>query len=363
MGSNGSMTNSLPPAPRDVVRTLPAYRTSPELDMPIRFRVSSNEAPFGPSPAVLDALADAATRSHRYPAPYGRGLIEAIAAARGIAPDRIAADSGSLSLLNHILLAYVGPGERVVYAWRSFEAYPISVASVGGVPVEVPNLSSGAHDLDTMATEARSGAAVVVLCTPNNPTGAAITQDELREFLERVPAETLVVLDEAYVDFVDEHAFDSLPLLDSHANLLVLRTFSKCYALAGVRAGYCLAHPAVIADIQRVMPAFPLSETAVAAASAAIRDTAHHQRVVDAVLSERRAVTMLLRRLGYPVLDSQANFVWLPLGDGTAAFAELCARHGVLVRPFAGEGVRITVGEPGLSTALAEFLPQYAVAA
>lgn len=356
------MANSRLPRPREAVRSLPAYRTSPVATTPIVYRASSNESPFPPSESVRRALIECATRAHLYPVPRGEDLITALSRTLGHPEDRFAVDAGSNALLDHILHTFAHEGSRVVYPWRSFEAYPISVRAAGATPVQVANRVDSGHDVAGLIREARTDASVLVLCSPNNPTGVALTADELLQVLESVPQDVLVILDEAYVDFVVEGAFDSLPLIDRHPNLLVLRTFSKCYALAGLRAGYCIGHPDVVAEIRKVLPAFAISAAAASAATAALRDTASRAAVVDAVVSERRALTALLRGRGYPVYDSQANFVFVPVGEDTARLTELFMANGVLTRPWLGEGVRITVGLPGLAEHIASFLPAHRAA-
>jgi histidinol-phosphate aminotransferase len=345
----------LAPAPRRVVRTLPEYKTSATSQSEPLFRASSNENNSAPSEQVIRAVLGAARTGNRYPAPYGGELIDAIAAHLNIDATSVAVDGGSHALLNHLLLAFVGPASRVVFPWRSFEAYPISVAATGGVPVPVPNRPDGAHDLAAMIEQVDGNTAVVILCNPNNPTGSAFTENDLLDFLERVPPETLVVLDEAYIDFLDTDRvgnYDSVSLQHDHPNILILRTFSKCYALAGFRVGYAVAHPDVISSIRAVLPTFPVSQTAVAAAKAALADVAGSARTVAAVSLQRQEVTAALRAAGYPVFESHANFIWLPLGIGSSDFAKKCLQAGIIVRPFGEEGVRITVGQAGLAEAL-----------
>jgi histidinol-phosphate aminotransferase len=206
-----------------------------------------------------------------------------------------------------------------------------------------------------MLNEADENTSVMILCNPNNPTGSAFGQNELRQVLEQVPPQTLVVLDEAYVDFLDTDRvgdYDTVSLLADHPNVLMLRTFSKCYALAGFRVGYAVAHPNVISSIRAVLPTFPVSQPAVAAAKAALTDVAAHARTVATVSAQRREVTAALRKAGYPVAESHANFIWLPLGNDSAAFATKCLLAGIIVRPFGDEGVRITIGQHGLAQAV-----------
>lgn len=343
------------PSPRPVVRTLPEYKTSATLESAPLFRASSNEHNHGPSEVVIQAVLEAARMGNRYPVPYGGELIDAIAEHLNLDATSIAVDGGSHALLNHLLLAFVGPESRVVFPWRSFEAYPISIAATGGVPVPVHNLQDGSHDLAAMLDAVDANTSVVILCNPNNPTGSAFGQKDLLPFLDKVPKGTLVVVDEAYVDFLDTDRlgdYDSVSLLAGHPNVLVLRTFSKCYALAGFRAGYAIAHPDVISSIRAVLPTFPVSQPAVAAAKAALSDVSGHAHTVATVSAQRHEVTTALRNAGYPVEESHANFIWLPLGSGSSDFATKCLCAGIIVRPFGDEGVRITIGQDGLAQAV-----------
>ena len=343
------------PSPRPVVRTLPEYKTSATLETAPLFRASSNEHNEAPAEVIIQAVIEAARIGNRYPVPYGGELIDAISAHLGLDATSIAVDGGSHTLLNHLLLAFVGPESRVVFPWRSFEAYPISIAAAGGVPVAVPNLPDGSHDLPAMLDAVHTDTSVVILCNPNNPTGSAFGQADLLQFLGRVPQQTLVVIDEAYIDFLDRDRlgdYDSVGLLADHPNILVLRTFSKCYALAGFRVGYAIAHPDVISSIRAVLPTFPVSQPAVAAAKAALSYVSGHANTVANIFAQRHAVTTALREAGYPVEESHANFIWLPLGTGSSDFATTCLRSGIIVRPFGDEGVRITVGQDGLAEAV-----------
>lgn len=302
----------------------------------------------------------AAKRGNRYPVPYGGELVAALAAFWDRDPAGIAVDGGSHALLNNLLLAYADERSRVIYPWRSFEAYPISVAATGATPIPVQNRPDGSHNLEGMINQIDSNTPVVVLCNPNNPTGTAFGQDDLVAFLDRTPPSTLVILDEAYVQYISPEAlpgYDSIPLLKEYSNLAILRTFSKYYALAGMRVGYLLAHPSVVSAVKSVQTTFPVSQPAIAAAIAALNEGESVRSGANAIIGQqRREIARVLEERGYPYSESQANFIWLPLGAKSAEFAQRCGRAGILVRQFGNDGVRITIGEPGLSAALAAAL-------
>jgi histidinol-phosphate aminotransferase len=247
-------------------------------------------------------------------------------------------------LVQQLVQIAADAGEEVVYAWRSFEAYPGLVKIAGAKPVEVP-LREYEHDLDAMADAVTDATRLVILCSPNNPTGPALRESDVRTFLDRVPADVLVVIDEAYAEFVDDPAaVDGRRLLADHPNLAVLRTFSKAYGLAGLRVGYCLTGAAeTAAALRQVQVPFSVSMPAQAAALASLdAEDELLARVAD-VAREREPLRKALRDLGYDVPPAQGNFVWLPLGDDTMRVAQVFDDAGVLTRPFDGDGIRITV--------------------
>jgi histidinol-phosphate aminotransferase len=335
---------------RPVLASLPAY--VPGRSAPGAIKLASNENPYGPLPHVLDRMLEAAGASNRYPDTNATELMYALADKYGVSPDRVALGCGSVSLCQQLVLASAGAGDEVLFGWRSFEAYPIVTLIGGATPVQVP-LREQTHDLAAMAEAITDRTRLIFICNPNNPTGTAVPGDALTEFLDRVPPDLLVVLDEAYREFVtDDTVVDGLSLLDRHPNLIVLRTFSKAYGLAGLRVGYGIAaDPAVIAAARQTQTPFAITGVAQAAALASLEEVAEKQLAerVDELVAERGRVLGELRALGYPVPDSQANFVWLPegpLADGgvdALAFAAGCEQRGLLVRAFAGSGVRITV--------------------
>ena len=235
----------------------------------------------------------------------------------------------------------------MLYAWRSFEAYPIITQTAGATPITVPLRPDGAHDLSAMAAAVTPATRVVFLCSPNNPTGPVLRHRDVAAFLDAVPDDLLVVLDEAYHEYVTEsEALDGLKLLPDHRNILVLRTLSKAYGLAGLRVGYGIGDPDLMARLRQVAMPFGVSRPAEAAAVAVLDEPDEVGRRVAATLSERGRVLAALAESGWRVPEAQGNFVWLPLGSRTEAFAAACLSRGFTVRPFAGEGVRATIAEP-----------------
>jgi histidinol-phosphate aminotransferase len=310
-------------------------------------KLSSNEVPYGPLPGVVEAITAAAADTHRYPDMGVCALREAIADRVGVGADRIVTGCGSVALAEHLARAACLPGEEMVYSWRSFEAYPIIAASTGAVSVQVPNTPDHRHDLPAMAAAVTRKTRLVLVCTPNNPTGTAADAAELAAFLDAVPEDVLVVLDEAYREFVtDPGVPDGLVAHGDRPNVAVLRTFSKAWGLAGLRVGYLIASPAVATTVRKVVTPFSTSTVAQAAALAALGAADEMAARVTRLVTERDRLLVAVRKLVPQTPESQANFVWLPLADQATDLAAACARAGVLVRGFAGDGVRVTVGTP-----------------
>ncbi|WP_159808409.1 histidinol-phosphate transaminase [Cellulomonas citrea] len=341
---------------RRALADLPAY--VPGARPPVgaqAYKLSSNENPYPPLPTVMAAIADAAVDVNRYPDMYATDLSQAVAQALGVGADSVVPANGSVAALGHVLSAVCETGDEVVLPWRSFEAYPIAVTLAGAVGVRVPVAADGRLDLPAMAAAVTPRTRVVLVCTPNNPTGPAVHADELEAFLAAVPGDVLVVLDEAYVEFVrDPLAADGLAAFAAHPNVVLLRTFSKAYGLAGLRVGYAVARPRIAAGIRQATTPFGVSGVAQLAAIASLGVKAELDRRVDAIVAERVRMLAGLRAQGWTVPDSQANFVWLALGEDATEFAERCTRAGVMVRPFAGDGVRVSVGEPEATDILLE---------
>ncbi|MCY1142651.1 histidinol-phosphate transaminase [Actinoplanes sp. Pm04-4] len=318
-----------------------------ELGIAEAIKLASNEVPYGPLPGVVEAVTDAMLHSHRYPDMGATALRDALAERFGVAVERIVTGCGSVALAEILVKATCLPGDEIVYSWRSFEAYPIISAGVGATSVRVPNTDGHGHDLDAMAAAITDRTRLVIVCNPNNPTGTSVRKADLDRFLASVPSDVLVVLDEAYRELVtDPDVPDGLKTYGDRPNVLVLRTMSKAWGLAGLRMGYLVAQPEVAAAIRKVLTPFSTSLVAQAAAIAALAQEAEVRRRCALVVAERDRVTEALRAMGADVPTSQANFVWLPLGDGAAAFGQVCEGRGVIVRPFQGDGVRVTIGTP-----------------
>jgi histidinol-phosphate aminotransferase len=308
--------------------------------------LASNESPYGLLPSVAETINRLTSGVSRYPDMAATGLVEAIAAHHAVPPDHVAVGAGSVEVVGQIAAAVVDAGDEVVFGWRAFEAYPIITAVVGGTAVKVP-LRDEVHDLDAMADAVSDRTRLVLVCNANNPTGTAVGQAQLTDFLDRVRDDVVVVIDEAYHHYADPAVVpDALAAFGDRPNVVVTRTFSKAYALAGLRVGYCIATPDIVAAVRKTQVPFSVSGLAQECAIAALGDGAEVERRAALTVEERERVTKALASLGYDVPPSQANFVWLALGDQSSAFGQHCEAGGVIVRPFAGDGVRVTIGLP-----------------
>ncbi len=315
------------------------------------YKLSSNENPFPPLPAVLAAIGEATL--NRYPDGAATALRERLAERAGLPVEQVHVGSGSVSILQQLIQAAAGPGDEVLYSWRSFEAYPGLVTVSGATSVRVPNTAAGTHDLPAMAAAVTERTRVILVCTPNNPTSTIVTAGDFATLMASVPDTVLVVLDEAYREFVtDPEAVDGLPLLERYPNLVVLRTFSKAYGLAGLRVGYAFG-PAYVLDAARAA-AIPLSvtEPAQRAALAALEPAAESELLgqVRQISEQRDDLARALAEQGwvgeFAIPAPQGNFVWLPTGEQTVLAAEMLERNDIIARVFAPEGIRVSVGEP-----------------
>lgn len=344
--------------PRGVFGKLPRYAAGKPpvvVEGLESFKLSSNENPLPPLPAVLEAIASE-TSVNRYPDPMTTALRTELAGYLGVPATDIVTGAGSLGALNQILATFAGQNDfdapdEVVYAWRSFEAYPISVGLAGAAGVQVPVRADGTHDLDAMAAAITDRTRVVMLCTPNNPTGPVLTRDDVVGFLEKVPAHVVVVIDEAYKEFVRRSdAVDGIELYRGYENVIVLRTFSKAHGLAGLRVGYSVSQPALTEHLRVSAVPFAVSQIAEHAAVTSLRHIDEVEVRVQSIVDERIRVVAGLRDLGWTIPEAEGNFVWLALGEHTQDFAVRAGEHALSVRAFGSEGVRVSIGEEAANT-------------
>jgi len=330
---------------RPEIAALPAYKQGRQAGADA-FKLSSNENPFDPLPSVVEVL-QRTTAVNRYPDASSPRLRQRLADRFGVTPESVHIAAGSVSILFQLAQATSAPGDEIVFSWRSFEAYPGVAVVPGATAVMVPNTADGRHDLPAMAAAVTERTRMVIVCSPNNPTGPIVTQREFDEFVDAVPSDVLVVLDEAYIEFVtDPDAVDGRRVLAAgRDNVVILRTFSKAYGLAGLRVGYAIGHPRVL-DAAR-STGIPLSVTAAAEEGALASLDAEEELLARVrVLTERRdRLAARLREAGWDVPQAQGNFVWLPAGERTLEIAAAFEAADLIVRPFAGDGLRISVGE------------------
>ena len=348
---------------RQSLDALPAY--APGKPATVRegltaYKISSNENPYPPLPSVLDVVRDAAASMNRYPDMAVAGLTAALAERLDVPAERITTGPGSVGVLDQLVRATCDDGDEVVFAWRSFEAYPIITTLAGAVPVMVPLAPGARHDLDAMADAITARTRLVLVCTPNNPTGTTVGAAELEAFLDRVPTDVLVVIDEAYLEFVDaDDAPDAMALHRARPNVAVLRTFSKAYGLAGLRVGYAVAHEPVARTLRKTALPFGVNSLAQVAAVASLEAADELEVRVKDLVAERERVVAALREQGWEIPDQQANFVWFDLGEDTPAFAEACEAEGLTVRPYLTDGVRATIAEPEANDRLVEVAGRF----
>jgi histidinol-phosphate aminotransferase len=307
------------------------------------FKLSSNENPYEPLPAVVEAIATASI--NRYPDGAATELRRKLAQRYGVTELEVQVGAGSVAVLSQLIAAASGPGDEVIYAWRSFEAYPGLVTVAGSASVQVPLTEDFRHDLPAMAAAVTDRTRVVIVCSPNNPTSTIVTHAEFEKFMAAVPTTVLVVLDEAYIEFVTSaNAVRGIPQLSKYPNLVVLRTFSKAYGLAGLRIGYAVG-PEYVMDAARAA-AIPLSVIE-PAQKAAMVSLDHEDQLLERVARIavlRDEVWQALVEQGWNTPRPHGNFVWLPTGEATNAAHDSFAAHGIIARAL-GEGLRITIGE------------------
>lgn len=318
-------------------------------------RLASNEMPWPPQKAIVEAMKQALTDVHHYPDMQYTELRAAIAGHLGESPERVAVANGSTALLRDLIGALVDTDSEVIFSESSFPYYRTAAIANSAVPIAVP-LQAHSHDLSAITDAITQRTRVIVMCNPNNPTGTAYPNDELEPFLNGVPDNIAVILDEAYMEFASH--VDGVKLMTDHPNVIVARTLSKAYGLAGLRIGYAIGDATVMNAVSRLGVPFRIDAVAVAGALEALKppQIAEAEHRVALIVEERKALTEALTSRGWNVVESAANFVFLPLGDASAAVTRECAESGVLVRPIGG-GVRVTVGSPDDTEQFLNALP------
>ena len=336
---------------REVLSEIPIYRPGgcpEEQGEATAVKLSSNESPWQPPQQVIDAVAHAAATLNRYPDFYKVDLVHALAQRYGLIDGQVAVDNGSGTLLQDVVRIVCDAGDEVVLGCPTFAAYEIDILLAGAVPVKVPLDGAYTHDLSAMAKAVGPKTRLVLICNPNNPTGTYIDAQSLRSFIAGLPADVLVVIDEAYHEFQQVEDPDaSLKLLAEFDNVLLMRTFSKAFGLAGMRIGYCMAHPDVIDAVNKTVAEFSVSTCAQAAAMACLEPEVRAvlDEHVAQIVEQREKLQAALAAAGIEYIPSQSNFVMLPQA-GMDGFDSL-ARAGVICRPFDNpEGIRITMGTP-----------------
>lgn len=338
--------------PRPAIADLPAYKpgksaASAEVEHGVidAIKLASNELPFGPLPSVAGAISGGIEHIHLYADHGASALRHDLAEALGVDVAQVTVGAGSAGILQQICLSYCDRGDEVAMCWPSFEAYPVFAMLVEAEQVRVP-LRDETFDLPALAAAVTDATKVVFVTNPNNPTGTVVGTDEIRAFLAQIPSTCLVVLDEAYNEFVDDpRVTDSTLLLADNPNVVITRTFSKAHGLAGLRIGYAIGHSDVIAMIDRTLVPFAVNELAQRAARASIAAVDEMRVRVDDVVSERTRTHRAVRARGWTAPEPQGNFVWLPVTDVAADLGLELERRGVVTRAFPDVGVRVTISD------------------
>jgi histidinol-phosphate aminotransferase len=351
---------------RPELAELPVY--VPGKTVPGAIKLASNETVFGPLPSVRAAIERATDGVNRYPDNGCTELKSALAkhlnsgrvgSPGGWAPEHIAVGCGSVSLCQQLIQISASAGDEVLFGWRSFEIYPLQVRLAGATTVQIP-LSDHTFDLLAMRAAVTDRTRLIFICNPNNPTSTVVDPDALTRFVEGVPSDVVIAIDEAYVEYIRDGLLpDSLGLVRGHSNVVVLRTFSKAYGLAGLRVGYAAGHPELITALDKAYVPFTATSISQAAAIASLEAADELLARTDAVVAERIRVSETLRGAGFTVPPSQANFVWLPLGMRTMDFVERAADARIVVRPYGTDGVRVTIGAPEENDALLAFAEKW----
>lgn len=336
------------PRLRASLETFPPYvpgKAPKEIDGLTPFKLSSNENYLEPLPAVVAAMVADAKNPALYPDDAALALRTELADRLGVSLDELIVTTGASELLVALTQITSDASTEAIYPWPSFEMYPQTTGLAGSKRVEVPVRDDGRHDLDAMAAAITDKTSLIILCSPNNPTGPALRDEEVRRFLDHVPATVLVALDEAYWEFAtSDGVVDGVALVADYPNVVLVRTFSKAHALAGLRVGYALAHASVIQGLFKAVIPFGVTDVSQTAALESLRHSDEVGIRAKEIAAVRDDFAEALRNQGWDVPEAQGNFVWLPLGPLSSAFEDACVEQAVAVRNL-GDGVRISIGE------------------
>ncbi len=306
-------------------------------------KLASNENPWPPIAPVLAAITDAASGVNRYGDNRATDVRSAIASWLHVDVGSVTVGCGSSGLLQQLFMTYIDPGDEVLFPYPSFEVYPIFSVQFGATAVRVP-LIDYRFDLEAVATAVTDKTKLIFLATPNNPTGTSTSVDQIESLLQNVPDDVIVVVDEAYREFNDPAMGDPATLLSTHRNLVITRTFSKAFGIAGLRSGYALAAPEINVELDKVRLPFSVNNLAQAGMLAAIEHRDEALQRVSELVEERRRCVVALRDRDVDVPEPNANFIFIPTGEFTLDIAEGMEQLGVVTRPFPEFGLRITVG-------------------
>ncbi len=341
----------------DYIRAIRSYKAGKPLEELQReygivdsIKIASNENPLGPSPLAVEAIREAMMNLHRYPDSSGYGLIEKIAAKRGVKPANIVLGNGSDDIIGMLTTALLSPGDEVIMPRPSFLMYEISTRSAGAKPVSVP-LNGLSIDLEAIGKKITTQTRMIFVCNPNNPTGTVISRGDFQRFLEKIPRDVVIVIDEAYIEFVrDRECIHGVDCLDSGWPVVTMRTFSKAYGLAGLRVGYGVMPDALAEVLNRIRMPFNTSLLAQAGATAALDDEAFLARTIRLIHDGLDSLYDSLNNLGVPYFRTQANFFLIDVGRNADDVFEHMLRQGVIVRSMTSYGypeyIRINVGLP-----------------
>lgn len=349
---------------RAVIDTIPNYKQgkpAPTSANIVNYKISSNENPYPPLPSVVKAISDKCLATfNRYPDMRGTATVERIAQEFQVQPEEVILGCGSTEVITQLVNLVAGEGDEVIYPWRSFEAYPIIVTNAGATSVQIPNLPDGSHDIDGIINAINERTRLIILNNPNNPTSTALSKTDIERVLSATPKDVLVLLDEAYIQFnTCENTVDGIEVFHKFKNVVVARTFSKAYGLAGLRIGYGIADANIIEGMRKTAIPFGVTDIAQKAAIASMNAYDELDDRVQLLIQERERVCELLYKQGWKFAKPYANFYWIAFGERTDEMQEVFRSKGLSVRAFSNEGIRFTVGEKEANDRVIQILSEY----